>query len=109
VPTLSEAIRRLVEMGLEASSKGEKKPKGRSRRRRQNIPLGNPHRSPIQAVTIAKIQSANTVVSTMTPMISSPHGIKSRAIVTNANMGINASLEGQGITFQQCQVEQFQY
>jgi hypothetical protein len=26
VPTLSEAIRRLVEMGLEASSKGEKEP-----------------------------------------------------------------------------------
>jgi hypothetical protein len=43
-----------------------------------------------------KIPSANTVVSTMIPMMSSPHGNKSRAIPTNANMGINASLDGQG-------------
>jgi hypothetical protein len=63
----------------------------------------------MQAVTIVKIPSANTVVSTMTPMISSPQGIKSRAIAINANMGINASLDGQGIAFQQCQVEQFRY
>jgi hypothetical protein len=28
MPNLSEAIRRLVELGLEASSKGEKKSKG---------------------------------------------------------------------------------
>jgi hypothetical protein len=47
---------------------------------------GNPHRSPIQAVTMMKIPSANTVVSTMMPMISSPHGNKSRAITTSAYM-----------------------
>ena len=33
----------------------------------------------------------------MMPMISSPHGNKSRAIVTNADIGTNASLDGQGI------------
>ena len=59
---------------------------------------GNPHRSPIQAVTIMKIPSANSVVSTMMPMISSPNGNKSRAIATNADMGTNASLDGRGIT-----------
>jgi hypothetical protein len=51
----------------------------------------------MQAVTITKIPSANSVVSTMTPMISSPHGNKSRAIATNADMGTNASLDEQGI------------
>jgi hypothetical protein len=43
------------------------------------------------------------VVSTMIPMMSSPHGNKSRAIAINADMGINASLDGQGIAFRQCQ------
>jgi hypothetical protein len=33
----------------------------------------------------------------MMPMISSPHGNKTRAIATNADMGTNASLDGQGI------------
>ena len=68
--------------------------------------MANPHGRPIQAVTIMKMPSVNTVVSTMTPMISSPnspcrrgtepmlHGNKSRAIATNANMGTNASLNG---------------
>jgi hypothetical protein len=51
------------------------------------------HRSQKPAAMIAKIPSANTVVSTMTPMISSLHGNKSRAIATNANMGSNASLD----------------
>jgi hypothetical protein len=58
------------------------------------IPRGNAYRNPIQAVTIKKIPSANTVVSTITPMMSSPHGNKSRAIASNANMGTNASLDG---------------
>jgi hypothetical protein len=35
----------------------------------------------------------------MMPMMSSPHGSKSRAITTNADMGINALLDGQGITY----------
>jgi hypothetical protein len=68
--------------------------------------MGNSHGRPIQAVTIMKMPSVNTVVSTMTPMISSPnspcrrgtepmlHGNKSRAIATNANIGTNASLNG---------------
>ena len=60
--------------------------------------MATAHKSPIQAVTIMKIPSANTVASTMMPMISSPHGNKSRAIATNADMGTNASLDGQGIT-----------
>lgn len=47
----------------------------------------NPRRSPIQAVTMMKMPSANTVVSTMMPMISSPNGNRSRAIATNAYMG----------------------
>jgi hypothetical protein len=45
----------------------------------------------------------------MMPMISSPHGNKTRAIATNADMGINALLDGQGITFRQCQAELFPY
>jgi hypothetical protein len=52
----------------------------------------------MQAVTIMKIPSANSVVSIMMPMISSPNGNKSRAITTNADMGTNASLDGRGIT-----------
>jgi hypothetical protein len=66
----------------------------------------NPHGRPIQAVTIMKMPSVSTVVSTMTPMISSPNspcrrgtepmpnGNKSHAIATNANIGTNASLNG---------------
>ena len=56
-----------------------------------------------------KIPSANNVVSTTIPMISSPHGNKSRAIATTADMRINASLDGQRIAFRQCQVDLFQY
>jgi hypothetical protein len=60
--------------------------------------MANPHSSTMQAVTIMKIPSANSVVSIMMPMISSPNGNKSRAIATNADMGTNASLDGRGIT-----------
>jgi hypothetical protein len=42
-------------------------------------------------------------------MTSSPHGNKSRAIATNANMGTNASRGGQGIAFRRCQAELFRY
>jgi hypothetical protein len=66
---------------------------------------GNRHRSPMQAVTMMKIPSANSVVSTMTPMISSPHGNRSRAIATNAYMGVNALLRRTGNHSRQCQVE----
>jgi hypothetical protein len=69
----------------------------------------NPHRSPIQAVTMMKMPSANTVVSTMMPMISSPNGNRSRVIATNAYMGVDASLDRTGIAFRQCQVELFRY
>jgi class 3 adenylate cyclase len=70
---------------------------------------GQPHRSPTQAaVTTMKIPSANTMVSTMTPMIRSPNrssrcgtsaepmpqGNISRATACNARMEINASLTG---------------
>ena len=45
----------------------------------------------------------------MMPMMSSPDGNKSRAIATNADMGINALLDEQGIAFRQCQAELFRY
>jgi hypothetical protein len=70
---------------------------------------GNPHRSPVQAVTMMKIPSANNVVSTMTPMISSPHGNRSRAIATNAYMGDQRFARWTGIAFRQCQAELFRY
>jgi hypothetical protein len=66
----------------------------------------DPHGRPMQAVTIMKMPSVSTVVSTMTPMISSPNspcrrgtepmsnGNKSHAIAANANIGTNASLNG---------------
>jgi hypothetical protein len=38
------------------------------------------------------------VASITMPMINSPHANKSRAIATNADMGTNASLDGQRIT-----------
>jgi hypothetical protein len=56
-----------------------------------------------------KIPSANSVVSTMMPMISSPHGNKSRAIATNADMGTNASLDGREITPDNVKLNVFPY
>jgi hypothetical protein len=56
-----------------------------------------------------KIPSANNMVSTMTPMMSSPHGNRSRAIATNEDMRDQRFTRRTGIAFRQCQAELFQY
>jgi hypothetical protein len=78
----------------------------------ERVVLGpnNAHRNPmLAAVTIMKITSANMMVATMTPMIISPNGKRSRARAASANVGVVGSLKRMGVSVQQRHVAHIQY